>query len=143
MSVSRVGTARNGLSILLEMATDPRPISRTALKERCGLGFAGLDEALQLLSQAGLVSRQDGPHGRFCLASDPKDIPIRVLDEAANGRGDGRVLPDIDRNATLADITAAADARQSEICAYYEACVTLGGPGGPGTADHCRRECIE
>jgi DNA-binding IscR family transcriptional regulator len=150
------GSADDGFHVLMEMASAPTGLSRSALKTRCGLSPQKLDDALGLLTRSGLVRRGRGPRGRYSLAHAPQEISLRQLQghlgrrtrpnrKRASGSGDSSLktlLADLDRNTTLAELMDATASLDDGLCPYYDACVALGGPEGPAVRQDCRGQCI-
>jgi DNA-binding IscR family transcriptional regulator len=129
--------ARDGLNILLEMASERGGLSRSALQQRCGLNREKLSEALASLSKSGLVARRSGPRGRYHLTKSPESTSVGHLQRTLIGRrGQARAvrtdvrfaLAKLDQDATLADLTRAIDEVETTVCPYVDACVALGCP---------------
>jgi DNA-binding IscR family transcriptional regulator len=150
------GLDHDGFHILMEMASAPAGLSRSALKARCGLSPRKLDDALGRLTRAGLVKRGRGPRGRYSLAHPPEEILLGQLQgcferrfrhdkKRASRSGDSSLkslLADLDRNTTLAELSEATASLDDGLCPYYDACVALGGPEGPAVMYDCRGHCI-
>lgn len=148
--------AHNGFCILMEMASAPAGLSRSALKARCGFTLRKLDDALALLTRSGLIERPRGPRGRYSLSQPPEQISVDRLQQALGrlSRRDGKstsragasslraLLADLDRNSTLAELSEATASIDEGLCPYYDACVALGGPEGPAVTHDCRGRCI-
>jgi DNA-binding IscR family transcriptional regulator len=138
----------HGLNILMELADERAPLSRTALKERSGLTPSRLDEALRELARIGLVKRQSGPRGRYYLKKSPEGISVEQLRRAfrsakKDGRSDGArltndVLSNLGPKVTLTELRNAMQSVDLDLCPYYDACVLLGGPTGPHIHSECK-----
>ncbi len=135
----------------MEMAADPTPVSRTALKHRTALKPSQLDAGLDVLTRGKLVRREPGARGRFLLTASPEAISIKRLRDALSsdgGRskkkvptGTGVGLTGLDPRMSLSQLRVALAEVDAELCPYYEACVALGGPEGPNIHSKCKEEC--
>jgi DNA-binding IscR family transcriptional regulator len=156
MDPASQGSADDGFHIVMEMASAPAGLSRSALKVRCGLSLRKLDDALGLLTRTGLVRRGRGRRGRYLLAHPPEKISLGQLQrhfgrhsrrdrQRASRSGNSSLrslLADLDRNTTLAELSEATTLLDDGLCPYYDLCVALGGPEGPAVAQDCRGHCI-
>ncbi|UCG16170.1 MAG: Rrf2 family transcriptional regulator [Phycisphaerales bacterium] len=150
MASPGLSAAHYGIDILMEMAAEPGPISRTALRSRTALTARQLEAGLNVLTASNLVAHEDGPQGRYLLAEAPEAISIQHLCRALAGASlDSAVRPpapafpalaDLDPQTTLDGLRRALGAADAELCAYYDACVSLGGPEGPAIHARCNRE---
>jgi hypothetical protein len=131
----------NGLSVLLELASEQRPLSRTALERRCGLSAAKLGKSLQVLGKAGLIGRTAGPRGRYQLAAPADEIDLSKINPASEGeKGEpgsaAGVLARMIRSdssaggVTLGGLAAAVREAEADVCPYFEACAALDAPEG-------------
>lgn len=154
MAGSGEEAARDGLNILLEMASECRALSRTALQERCGLSRRRLDEALTSLGRSGLVARRNGPRGRYHLATPPEETSIGQVHHGLTGRRNQRrdpppsdsaagaltALTALNVNATLAELTGVIDGADATVCPYFDACLVLGCPEDSVFRQACHRQ---
>jgi DNA-binding IscR family transcriptional regulator len=138
------------MDILMEMAADPTPISRTALRKRTALKPSQLDAGLDVLTSNKLVTREPGSRGRFHLAVPPESLSIAKLQKALSTDGQrkptgvsskGLGLAGLDPQMSLAQLRVAMADVDADLCPYYDACVALGGPEGANIHSKCNAEC--
>jgi len=151
MASSNGVAAQHGMDILMEMAADPTPVSRTALRDRTALKPSQLDAGLIVLTRSKLVKREPGPRGRFQLTERPESLSIARLQHALSfdgkpnrknpGTSKDIGLADLDPRMSLAQLRTAMVDVDTELCPYYDACVALGGPEGANIHSKCREEC--
>ena len=153
MASPGLSAVQYGIDILMEMAAESGPISRTALRKRTALTPRQLEAGLDALTASKLVAHEDGPQGRYSLAKAPEALSIKHLCRALAGASLNPssskpapafpALAGLDPQTTLDGLRQALGAADAELCAYYDACVSLGGPEGPAIRSRCNRELEE